>query len=266
MGGWPSTSRTRGAGVAERSQPALAPPSLRARTAEGLATASTAVADPSPSERRSSPRRAWSGPSAPPSRRCTNPRTPRNDSSNASHGLRSRHWVALGRRTWPPRHAQRPTATCAARQPAGRDQRVQQRETERGQDRGGPQVGLDPFHDRGQSDELPRRMQLEQLVDEGRGALDRREPFARPGSSRLEIGVSGRAPDVVGLQRCLALLRTAALVAADRASIVAGDGPRGFVALGRPGELVRDEHPAARRTARGEQVADRHLEARFAAR
>ena len=99
-GGWPSTRRMRGAGAPR-------PPAPRARRSgragrTGSTSARTAVAVPSPRLRRSSPRRAWSGPSAPPSRRWTKPRTSRNASSNASHGLRSRHWVAAGRRTCPP--------------------------------------------------------------------------------------------------------------------------------------------------------------------
>ena len=99
-GGWPSTRRIRG-GRRRRGRGADGS-SWRTRRPDGLESARTAVAVPSPRLRRSSPRRAWSGPSAPPSSRWTKPRTSRTASSNASHGLRSRHWVALGRRTWPP--------------------------------------------------------------------------------------------------------------------------------------------------------------------
>ena len=98
-----------------------------------------------------------------------------------------------------------------------------------------------------------------------RGSVERSD-----GAHRLGPDVGRRAPQVVGVERRLALLRPAALVAADRAAVVPGDRSRpardaGLV-VDRPDELVGDEHPAARRAARREQVADRHLEARLAAR
>ncbi len=117
-GGWPRTRRMRGAGAP---RPGADGSSFSTRSPDGLESARTAVAVPSPRLRRSSPSRAWSGPSAPPSSRWTKPRTSRTASSKASHGLRSRHWVALGRRTWPPlmrRLAMRPFVV--ARRLAGR--------------------------------------------------------------------------------------------------------------------------------------------------
>ena len=124
----------------------------------------------------------------------------------------------------PAGHPQGATATGTGRESARRDDRVEQGETQRGQDRRRAQVRLDPFHDRGQGDELARRVQVEQLVDETRRALDRREPVAGPGPGRLEVGVGGGAHDVVGLEGRLALLGPAALVAAHGASVVAGHG------------------------------------------
>ena len=111
-GGCPRTRRIRGPWAAARS--AGSDGSRSARTADGLATASTVVALPSPSARRSSPSRAWSGPTAPPSSRWTKPRTSRNASSKASHGLRSRQCspVVDGSRTCPP-----VTLSAAARPP-----------------------------------------------------------------------------------------------------------------------------------------------------
>ena len=162
-----------------------------------------------------------------------------------------------------------PQGSAAARgadEPARRQERVQEGQAERRQDVGRAQVGLDPFHDRGHRDELAGRVQVEQLVDQGRRTLDDREAVARPRPCRLEIGLGGRAGHVVGFERGLALFRAAPLVAADRAAVVAQDRARRPVVVGRPRELVGDEHPATGRAAGREQVADRHLEARLPAR
>ena len=156
------------------------------------------------------------------------------------------------------------------RQAAGRQDRMEQGETKRGEDRGGPQVRLDPLEDRAEADELARRMQVEQLVGEGLRALDAGEARAKRGAHRVRPDVGRHSPQVIGIERRLALLGTAALVAADRAAVVPGDRscPAGHAGLvvDRPDDLVDDERPAARRAARREQVADRHLEARFATR
>ena len=84
--------------------------------------ATTAVAVPSPRLRRSSPRRAWIGPDVPPSSRWMKPRTSRKASSKASHGLRSRNWVAVWRPDVARRDAQRRGPARAGRRagwPAG---------------------------------------------------------------------------------------------------------------------------------------------------
>ena len=255
-------------------------PSSRSRPSPDVPDrARTAVAVPSPRLRRSSPRRAWSGPSAPPSSRWTNPRTSLNASSNASHGLRSRHCVAAGSRTWPPairRLAVRPGVT--SRRLAGR--RVcRNARRQRGQDRRGAQVALDPVDDRGEADQLAGRVEREQLVDDRLGAVDRRESVAQ---LRAHLGLAdvGVEPDhVIRVERSGAVLRAAALVATDRASIEPRDRPGdriggpvgiarhvGLRALGGPQDLVEDECPAARGAARRVQVAQGHLEAGLAAR
>ena len=91
------------------------------------------------------------------------------------------------------------------------------------------------------------------------------------GAHRLGADIGADPLEVVGVERRLAQLRAAALVAADRAAVVPG-GPvasapamPGLV-VDRPDDLVDDERPAARRAAGREHVADRDLEARFAAR
>ncbi len=98
-GGWPRTSRTRRPPPDPPASPGSQPSE---RAAEGPATPSTAVAEPSTRLRRSLPRRAWTDPSEWPSSRWMKPRTSRMPSSKASHGLRSRHWPLPGGRTRPP--------------------------------------------------------------------------------------------------------------------------------------------------------------------
>ena len=141
------------------------------------------------------------------------------------------------------------------------------RQAERGEHRCRPQVPLDPRHDRGQPDELARRMQVEQLVDEVRRAVDRRKPLGQLAADRRGPDV-GRGPDeVVGVELGLALLPAAALVATHGAAVALGDRARRLaIVLGLPHDLVGDERPAARRAAGREHVAERHLEARFATR
>ena len=239
---WPSTSRSRGAGSPR-------PPGVRARPAsepqrrDGLDSARTAVAVPSPRLRRSSPRRAWSGPRAPPSSRWTNPRTSRTASSNASHGLRSRHSSAAGSLTWPPTirsGAVRPGPSV--RRLAGR---IACRKASRSaaSDRRGPQVALDPVDDRGQADQLARRVQGEELVDQVLGAVDGREPAAQARADRVDADVGVEPDEVLLVERRLALLAAAALVAADRAAVVPGDRSR----LGAPRSRAR---PPGRRPTR----------------
>ena len=107
---------------------------------------------------------------------------------------------------------------------------MQEGQTERGEDRGGPQVALDALHDRAQGDELAGRVQVEQLVGEALGTGDVREARSKRGAHRVGPYIGRYAPHVVGIERRLALLRASALVAADRAAVVPGDR----LAPGRP--------------------------------
>ena len=155
-------------------------------------------------------------------------------------------------------------------EPAGRQDRVDEGEPEGGQDGRGAQVALDPLEDRAEADELASGVQVEQLVGQALRTGDLREPVEQGRAHRLGADVGRGAAQVVGVERRLALLGPAALVAADRAAVVPADRshPTGdaHVVVDRPDDLVGDEHPVARRAARREQVADRDLEARIAAR
>ena len=179
------------------------------------------MALPSPSARRSSPRRAWSGPERPALEAL----------DEAAHEpepiLEGEPRVALaplvgavGSRTWPPAtRARRPGRRRC--QPAGRQHGVEQGQAQRGEHGRRPQVALDALHDRDQTDQLARRVQLEQVVDEVRGAStagNRSRAQVRAASSP---GSAMAAAPIVGVERRLALLRPAALVAADRAAVVA---------------------------------------------
>ena len=57
---------------------------------------------------------------------------------------------------------------------------MEQRKPERGLDRGRPEIALDPLEDRLETDELARRVQVEQSVDERLGTFDDREPVPEP--------------------------------------------------------------------------------------
>ena len=153
-------------------------------------------------------------------------------------------------------------------------QGVEQREPQRRLDRRGAEVALDAFEDRLQADQLARRVQVEQAVDERLGALDDREPIPEPAAG--DVGALGGrlGPlEIVLVERRGALLAAAALAAADRAAVVlsgrrrgrSSRRPRSASACTGPDELVGDEHPLARRAAGREQVADRVLQARLAA-
>ena len=98
IGGWPRTSRIRGRSGARPSDSASA---ARARNVDGVPRRRTTLPVPSARAWKSSPKRACIGPSGAPSRRWTKPRTSRNASSKASHGLRSRHWPPPGSLTRP---------------------------------------------------------------------------------------------------------------------------------------------------------------------
>ncbi len=166
------------------------------------------------------------------------------------------------------RDAQRRRATGVRGEATGGQDRVEQRQSEGGQHGRRPQVALDPLEDRAEGDQLPRRVEVEQLIREPVGTDHVREASPQHRPCRRDVGVGLGAPDVVGIEWRLTLLGTAPLIATDRAAVVAGDrasdGRSVVVALLRPQELVRDQHPGTGRAARREQVADRHLEARLA--
>ena len=107
----------------------------------------------------------------------------------------------------------------------GRQEGVEEREAEGRLDRGGSQVGVDPLEDRGEAVELPRRVQVEQLVDQRVVAVEGREPVVeRPPRLAVRIHL-GRPGDVVVVDRRVALLASADLVAADDAAVVLADEP-----------------------------------------
>ena len=87
-------------------------------------------------------------------------------------------------------------------------------------------------------------------------------------AARTDLG--RRPAEVVRVERRLALLGAAALIATHGAPVEAGDRPDppgdGRLVVHRPDDLVDDERAAARRAAGREQVADGDLEARFAPR
>ena len=99
-------------------------------------------------------------------------------------------------------------------------------------------------------------MQVEQLVDEVRRAIDRRKPFGQLAADGRGPDV-GRGPDeVIGIELGLALVPAPALVATDRAAVALGDGASDLaLVLGLPHDLVDDERPAARGAAGREHVA-----------
>src|SRR4029077_13119605 len=97
-----------------------------------------------------------------------------------------------------------------------------------------------------------------------------RETGKERGAHRLGADIGADPLQIVGVERRLAQLATSALVAADRAAVVLGDrshppGDPGLV-VDDPQDLVDDERAAACRAARPEHLAERRLEAGFAAR
>ncbi len=244
-----------------------------ASRAAGVPCLSTAVAEPSTRLRRSSPSRAGTGPQAPLSRRWTKPRTRRTPSSNAIHGLRSRHWAAPGRRTCP--DAIRSAATRpgdVARRLAGASacSRASRRAARIGRR---PQVALDPLQDRSQ-----RRPAGAACGGRAARPAAPRRPRA-PGTGRAvrprisQPVLVERPRDVLRVERRLPLLPAAELVAADGAAVVLADRAsdpqprrRRPSALGHgPGQLVEDDRPIARGAPAREAVGDRCLEAGVAA-
>ena len=131
---------------------------------------------------------------------------------------------------------------ASVRRLAGR-MRVQEGESQRRQDGRGPQVALDPVDDRGQADQLARRVEGEQLVDQVLGAVDRpgsaRAGRRGPRRPRRRHASRTRSSSSSGAWRCS---DAAALVAADRAAVVPGDRSRlGSLGAGLRGRVDRPE-------------------------
>ena len=182
--------------------------------------------------------------------------------------------LAASRRAHPPAlDPERPDPPGEAVEAARREQRVEEPEAQRSLDGSGPEVALNAFEDRLQADELAGRVEVEQAVDERLAPLHDGEPVAEPVPG--DIGVVGEAarPRVIVLvERRRSLLGPAPLAAADGAAEVLAGGRglgTGSIVVGRgagPDELVGREHPLAGRAAGREEVADRDLQARLAAR
>ena len=205
------------------------------------------------------------------------PRTGRMPSSNASHGLRSRHWPARRRPDAAGLDPERRDPARAAVQAARRQQGVEEARAA-ARPRPAPPAGR-PRSARGS----PRGRRAGAACGGRAGsstrprrAVDDREPVREPsrGRSSAPAGIARRGR---GRPRraAPALLGAAALAAADRAAVVLAR--RGLSGVGllrgrvvglvgvrpaRPDELVGDEHPPAGRAAGREQVADRDLQAR----
>ena len=179
----------------------------------------------------------------------------------AAAGGRGRRRSAAGRRA---------PATSRAGSPGPSAWRIGQ--PQRGRDRGGAEVALDPLEDRGE-----RRR-----AGAACGGRAARRPGTRrprgPGSGRSgasrasPASRSRREPQVVGVERGLPLLAAAQLVAADRAAVVLARRLRAerlavsaSVASVGPGDLVEDDRALAGRAAARVAVGDRRLEARLAA-
>jgi hypothetical protein len=152
------------------------------------------------------------------------PRTLRNASSKASHGplaplrrIRRAEVAARDPQRRPP---------GLRRQAARRQDGVEQGQAERSEDRRRPQVRLDPFEDGPQADQLARGVEVEQLVGQVLRPGDVREAGAQHGAHRLGPTSAVALRRVVGVEWRLALVGPAALVAADRAAVVACDRPR----------------------------------------
>ena len=151
----------------------------------------------------------------------------------------------------------------ARREPARRRERVEEREPERRLDRRGAEVVLDPLEDRGER--RPAGAACGGRAARRRGRRRPRAPGSgRGGAADLEaLGVAS-AGEVARVERGLALLAAAELVAADRAAVVLADRARTAavdeaVVVGwarrSPGQLVEDDRPVAGRAAAGVRSA-----------
>ena len=132
-----------------------------------------------------------------------NPRTKRTPSSNASHGLRSRHWALPGSFTWPP------AILSGATRPADDASRVvgqgvEQCQAERGRDRCRAQVALDALEDRDQRCHLARRVEVEQLVRSDSPPSRTGKRSRRNDRTSAPSGSAARAmsPSSTGAWRC----------------------------------------------------------------
>jgi hypothetical protein len=114
-------------------------------------------------------------------------------------------------------------------------------------------------------DELAIRVQVQQLVGQVLRSGHDREARQEAGAHRLGADIGGGPFQVVGVERRLAQLRTAALVATDHAAVVAGDRPGSTrdprLIVDRPRDLVDDQGSATGRAAGREHVTDGDLEA-----
>ncbi len=151
-------------------------------------------------------------------------------------------------------------------QARGGQECVEQRQPHRGLDRRRAEVALDPLEDRLQSDELTRRMEVEELLDQGVVAVDGREavPDRPPGGP---AGVGRVDPGQVGVvDRAVTLVAAADLVAAGGTSIVLVDGTGSGVRDRLPDDLVEDHAATAGHAPAGVLLAEPDLEGGLLAR
>ena len=222
-----------------------------------------------------------------------NPRTVRIPSSNASHGLRSRHWPRARRANAASLDPERPDPARVAVQAARRQQRMEEAEPERGLDRCGAEVAFDPVEDgrrapraggaygdpagRRRGPRRPRRPGSGRRGGPGRGdrrpvrrglGPDRRRR-ARPSVARRRASprqtgrrrACGRGPAVVLRARLPAGRRapgarrsTARGLGAGATGATVSSGRRHRPAIGQMTSSSVDD-PAAGRAARREQLA-----------
>ena len=168
------------------------------------------------------------------------------------------------------RDAERGVPAWTGAEPARRKDRVKQRQAQGGHDRSGSQVALDALEDGSETDHLTGCVEVEQLVGQGLGAPDVGEPAEQRSPHRVGADIGLDPLEVIGIERCLAELGAAQLVAADRAAVMPGDRPHpagdAGVVVDRPDDFVDDEGSAARRAASREHVPDRDLETGFTPR
>ncbi len=143
---------------------------------------------------------------------------------------------------------------------------MEERQAHRRLDRSRAEVTLDPLEDGVQPDELARRVQVEQLLDQGILPVDGREPVADRSPGRA-TRIGRRDPGQVGVvDRAVTLVAAADLVATDGAAVVLVDRPRSRVGHGLPDDLVEDDAPAAGPAAAGVLLTEPDLERRLLAR